>query len=282
MTDAIASMVPMLATVLLHFLWQGALVGVLAWMLLSALHTARPQARYAVACGALLACAMLPALTFAKLYFADSAATTAASLSMVATADIPADAADASVLSALSSPSNPMLPWIVALWAAGVQPSPLAKSLGAPLDRVGRVQVEPDLSVPGHPEIFAIGDMACALGEDGRPLPGLAPVAKQEGAHVARNILRSLRGEPREPFRYRDRGQMATIGRSRAIADLGRFTFDGFLAWLIWLVVHIYFLVGFKNRLFVVIQWAWSYLTYGRGARLIYSPDWRQHGELPG
>ncbi|HEX5065172.1 MAG TPA: NAD(P)/FAD-dependent oxidoreductase [Myxococcota bacterium] len=163
-----------------------------------------------------------------------------------------------------------------ALWAAGVQPSPLAKSLGAPLDRVGRVQVEADLSVPGHPEIFAIGDMACARGEDGKPLPGLAPVAKQEGAHVARNIMRSLRGEPREPFRYRDRGQMATIGRSRAICDLGRVRFAGFVAWLAWLVVHIYFLVGFKNRLFVVLSWAWSYLTFRRGARLIVDRDW--HG----
>ena len=161
-----------------------------------------------------------------------------------------------------------------ALWAAGVQPSPLAKSLGAPLDRVGRVQVEPDLSVPGHPEIFAIGDMACALGADGRPLPGLAPVAKQQGTHVARNILRTLRGEPREPFHYKDRGQMATIGRSRAICDLGRVRFAGFVAWLAWLVVHIYFLVGFKNRLFVVISWAWSYLTFRRGARLIVDRDW--------
>ena len=162
-----------------------------------------------------------------------------------------------------------------ALWAAGVQASPLAKSLGAPLDRLGRVEVEADLSVPGHPEIFAIGDMACAPGPDGRPLPGLAPVAKQQGRHVARSILRDLRGLPREPFRYRDRGQLATIGRSRAIADLGRVRFAGFAAWLAWLVVHIYFLVGFKNRLFVVFSWAWSYLTFRRGARLIVERDWR-------
>jgi NADH dehydrogenase len=162
-----------------------------------------------------------------------------------------------------------------ALWAAGVQPSPLAKSLGAPLDRLGRVVVEGDLSVPGHPEIFAIGDMACARGADGRPLPGLAPVAKQEGRHVARNILRMLRGQPRQIFRYRDRGQMATIGRSRALCDLGRVRFAGFPAWVAWLVVHIYFLVGFKNRLFVVLSWAWSYLTFRRGARLIVDRDWR-------
>jgi NADH dehydrogenase len=162
-----------------------------------------------------------------------------------------------------------------ALWAAGVQASPLAKSLDAPLDRSGRVLVEPDLSVPGHPEIFAIGDMASARDEDGAPLPGLAPVAKQEGAHVARNIRRMLRDEPRLPFHYVDRGQMATIGRSRAIAKVGPVEFAGFFAWLTWLVVHIYFLVGFKNRLFVVISWAWSYLTFRRGARLIENRDWR-------
>jgi NADH dehydrogenase len=161
-----------------------------------------------------------------------------------------------------------------ALWAAGVQASPLAKSLDAPLDRQGRVSVGPDLRVPGHPEIFAIGDMACAL-QDGRPLPGLAPVASQQGRHVARAILREREGLPPEPFRYRDRGQMATIGRSRAICDLGRLRFGGFLAWLAWLVVHIYFLVGFKNRLFVVLSWAWSYLTFRRGARLIVERDWR-------
>jgi NADH dehydrogenase len=162
-----------------------------------------------------------------------------------------------------------------ALWAAGVQASPLAKSLDAPLDRIGRVIVEPDLSVPGHPEIFAIGDMACVRDHDGRPLPGLAPVAKQQGACVAENILRTSRGEARLPFRYRDRGQMATIGRSRAICDLRRVRFAGFPAWLAWLVVHIYFLVGFKNRLFVVLSWAWSYLTFRRGARLIVDRDWR-------
>jgi len=162
-----------------------------------------------------------------------------------------------------------------ALWAAGVQASPLAKSLDAPLDRLGRVMVEPDLGVPGHPEIFAIGDMAHVRGDEGRPLPGLAPVAKQQGACVAQNILRNARGEPRLPFRYRDRGQMATIGRSRAICDLGRVRFAGFPAWLAWLVVHIYFLVGFKNRLFVVLSWAWSYLTFRRGARLIVGQGWR-------
>jgi NADH dehydrogenase len=164
------------------------------------------------------------------------------------------------------------------LWAAGVQASPLARSLGAPLDRLGRVLVEPDLSVPGHPEIFAIGDMACAKSADGSPLPGLAPVAKQQGAYVARLLRRERKGLPREPFAYRDRGQMATIGRSKAIVDLGRVRFSGFVAWLAWLVVHIYFLVGFKNRLFVVLSWAWSYLSFRRGARLIVERDWRRSG----
>jgi NADH dehydrogenase len=165
------------------------------------------------------------------------------------------------------------------LWAAGVQASPLGSSLGAPLDRQGRVRVEPDLSVPGHPEIFVIGDLARVDGADGAPLPGMAPVAIQQGRHAARTILRELRGGAREAFRYRDRGQMATIGRSRALVDLGRVRFAGFGAWVVWLVVHIYFLVSFKNRLFVVLQWAWSYLTFRRGARLIVAPDWRAAGE---
>jgi NADH dehydrogenase len=168
------------------------------------------------------------------------------------------------------------------LWAAGVQASPLGKLLGVATDRLGRIQVGPDLSLPDHPEVFVLGDQAHAAGPDGKPLPGLAPVAMQEGRFAARTIRDELRGRPRGTFRYRDRGQMATIGRSRAICDTGRLRFGGFAAWLFWLCVHIYFLVGFKNRLFVVLQWAWSYLTYGRGARLIYSPDWRQGGELPG
>jgi len=164
------------------------------------------------------------------------------------------------------------------LWAAGVKASSLARSLGVPLDRLGRVVVEPDLSVPGHPEIFVIGDMACAQSADGSPLPGLAPVAKQQGTHVARTLMREQKGLAREPFAYRDRGQMATIGRSKAIADLGRVRFSGFAAWLAWLVVHIYFLVGFKNRVFVVLSWAWSYLSFRRGARLIVERDWRRSG----
>jgi NADH dehydrogenase len=170
------------------------------------------------------------------------------------------------------------------LWAAGVEASPLGKALGLATDRVGRIRVGPALSLPDHPEVFALGDQAHALGENGAPLPGLAPVALQEGRYVARLIRDEIRGRPRRPFRYRHRGQMATIGRSRAICDTGRLRFGGFLAWLFWLGVHIYFLVGFRNRLFVVLQWAWSYLSYGRGARLIVSRDWRDEGggELSG
>ncbi len=162
------------------------------------------------------------------------------------------------------------------LWAAGVEASPLGRSLGAPLDRQGRVRVEEDLSVPGHPEIFVIGDQAHFEDGTGALLPGVAPVAMQQGDHVAQTILRDRVGMGREPFRYRDRGQMATIGRSKALCDLGRVRFGGFPAWVAWLVVHIYFLVGFKNRLFVVAQWAWSYLTFRRGARLIVAQDWRE------
>jgi NADH dehydrogenase len=162
------------------------------------------------------------------------------------------------------------------LWAAGVEASPLGKALGLETDRLGRVRVGPDLALPEHPEVFVLGDQAHALGADGAPLPGLAPVAMQQGRFAARAIRDGLRGKPRAAFSYRDRGQMATIGRSRAICDTGRLQFGGFAAWVFWLCVHIYFLVGFKNRLFVVLQWAWSYLSYGRGARLIVSREWRQ------
>ncbi|MGH0031761.1 MAG: NAD(P)/FAD-dependent oxidoreductase, partial [Myxococcota bacterium] len=158
------------------------------------------------------------------------------------------------------------------LWAAGVQASPLGAALGVEVDRQGRVAVEPDLSLPGHPEVFVAGDLARVDDAHGRPLPGVAPVAMQAGRFVARAIRNDRAGRPRGAFRYRDRGQMATVGRSRAVCDFGRLRFGGFAAWLFWLSVHIYFLVGFKNRLFVVFQWAWSYLTYRRGARLIVGP----------
>ena len=171
------------------------------------------------------------------------------------------------------------------LWAAGVEASPLGKALGLATDRLGRILVGSDLSLPEHPEVFVLGDQAHVAGPGGAPLPGLAPVAMQQGRFAARAIRGDLRGVPRGAFVYRDRGQMATIGRSRAICDTGRLRFGGFAAWVFWLCVHIYFLVGFKNRLFVVLQWAWAYLSYGRGARLIVSPDWRRReprGELPG
>lgn len=155
------------------------------------------------------------------------------------------------------------------IWAAGVAASPLARSLGAPLDRAGRVLVNPDLTVPGRDDIFVIGDLA-ALVQDGRPIPGVASAAMQEGRHAAGNIVRALHGEPCLPFRYRDKGSFATIGRGAAVGELlGRFQLSGFLAWLAWLVVHIYFLMGFRNRLLVMFHWAYSYLTYRRGARLI-------------
>ena len=161
------------------------------------------------------------------------------------------------------------LPAAVILWAAGVAASPLGKQLSAPLDRAGRVLVEPDLSVPGHPEVFVIGDLATLKDEQGKMLPGVAPVAMQEGRAVAHNIGRDLRHESRKSFHYVDKGSLATIGRASGIAQFGKLHISGFIAWLAWLCVHIFFLIGFRNRLIVLIQWAWSYLTYERGARLI-------------
>ena len=154
------------------------------------------------------------------------------------------------------------------IWAAGNAASPLGKTLGAEVDRVGRVLVAPDLSVPGHPEIFAIGDMA-AVTSNGKPVPGVAPAAMQMGRHVAKNIERDLQQRAREPFVYRNKGDLATIGRHRAVADFGRLQLTGFIAWLFWLFVHIMYLAGFRNRLSVLVEWAYSYFTYERGARLI-------------
>ena len=154
------------------------------------------------------------------------------------------------------------------LWAAGVAASPLAKSLGVPLDRAGRVFAEPTLTVPGHPEIFVVGDV-CALQQDGKPLPGVAQVAKQGGAHAARNILRAMRGEPLAPFRYVNYGNMATIGRGSAVADFGMFKASGLIAWLIWLFIHIFWLIGFRSRIVVLSEWAWAYVTFQRRVRLI-------------
>jgi NADH dehydrogenase len=160
------------------------------------------------------------------------------------------------------------------LWAAGVAAAPLTRSLGVSLDRAGRVPVEPDLSIPGHPEAFAIGDMATLRDEHGEPLPGLAPVAMQQGQAVAANVRRRLGGEPTRPFRYRDKGSMATIGRAAAVAVVGPLQLSGLPAWLAWLFVHITYLIGFRNRFLVLFQWAWAYLSWQRGARLITRP-WR-------
>jgi NADH dehydrogenase len=207
------------------------------------------------------------------------------------------------------------LPATVILWAAGVAASPLGKKLGVPTDRAGRVPVQPDLTIPGHPEIFVIGDLAAAKDAQGNPLPGVAPVAMQEGRYIAKlirdevrkgapSLSRSMRqggdfdsnetkntgGAPlpaavagsgnvtRPPFHYWDKGSLATIGRAAAVAQFGKIHISGFLAWLSWLFIHIFFLIGFRNRLLVFIQWAWSYITYERGARLItgstYLPGW--------
>jgi len=163
------------------------------------------------------------------------------------------------------------------LWAAGVRPAALSTRLGVELDRQGRVIVGPDLAVPGRPEVFVAGDQAHVEGPKG-PLPGIAPVALQQGRHLARQLRRELAGRPREPFRYRDKGQMATVGRSRAVLEMGRLRMAGRAAWLAWLVVHVYYLAGFKNRLFVVLQWAWAYGRYRRGARLIVGKRWRFYG----
>jgi NADH:ubiquinone reductase (H+-translocating) len=156
------------------------------------------------------------------------------------------------------------------VWAAGNAASPLGKSLGAELDRAGRVKIDEDLTIPGHPEVFVIGDMAVFTHQTGEPLPGVCPVAMQMGRHAARNIMASIEGRPMSPFRYHDKGQMATIGRNRAIADLKVVQFGGFFAWLSWLFIHLIFLIGFRNQVFVFFQWMWAYLTYSKGARLIY------------
>ena len=178
----------------------------------------------------------------------------------------------------------------VVLWAAGVAASPLGKKLGASVDRAGRVPVQADLSLPGHPEVFVIGDLAAAKDETGKPLPGVAPVALQQGKYVAKVIRHEVERTdryrisgseaPRPRFHYWDKGSLATIGRAAAVAQFGKIHISGYLAWLSWLFVHIFFLIGFRNRLLVFIQWAWSYVTYERGARLItgstYLPGWTE------
>jgi NADH dehydrogenase len=157
------------------------------------------------------------------------------------------------------------------IWAAGVKASPAGQWLKAEVDQAGRVKVGADLTVPGHPEIFVIGDTASVLGEGGKPLPGQAPVALQQGTYVASVIATRAKGSktPPPPFHYLDKGNLATIGRSSAIAEMGRIHLSGFLAWCAWLLVHIYYLIGFRNRVVVMIEWAWAYFTFQRGARLI-------------
>lgn len=159
------------------------------------------------------------------------------------------------------------------LWAAGVAASPLVRSLGAPVDRAGRVRVEPDLSVPGRPEVFVIGDAATLADRAGRPLPGVAPVAIQQARYVARGIIGRLRGQTPAPFAYRDKGNVAIIGRGAVVVDLGWLRFSGFVAWLFWLFLHITELIGFRNRLVVLVQWGIAYVTFQRSVRLITRYD---------
>jgi NADH:ubiquinone reductase (H+-translocating) len=161
-----------------------------------------------------------------------------------------------------------LIPSSSILWTAGVRASGLAAVLGAPLDRAGRVVVGDDCALPGRPNVFVIGDLAC-FGTPEGPLPGVSAVAMQQGRHVARTIMRDLRGEPREPFRYVDKGSMATIGRTRAVAQLGRLRLSGVAAWFMWLFVHLWYLIDRRNRLSVFLDWCWSYLTFRHGARLI-------------
>jgi NADH dehydrogenase len=164
------------------------------------------------------------------------------------------------------------------LWAAGVQASPLAAQLGVDLDRAGRVPVSSDCTIQGHSEVFVVGDMALFTGEDGSPLPGVAPVAQSQGRHVAKCIAADLAGSPRRPYRYLDKGNMATIGRSRAVLWSGRIQFGGIFAWLAWVFVHLLFLVTFRNRLLVFLKWAWAWATFERASRLI----WQQSASAQG
>jgi len=173
------------------------------------------------------------------------------------------------------------IPASVILWGAGVAASSLGKMLGVPVDRAGRVIVQPDLTVPGHPEVFVTGDLASATRHNGQPVPGVAPAAIQMGKFAASQIKRSVAGQPRENFEYWDKGSLATIGRSRAVADFGKLHISGYFAWLAWLFIHLLFLIGFRNRLFVISEWAWAYLTYNHSARLITDPGEKEPLERP-
>ena len=164
---------------------------------------------------------------------------------------------------------NEPIPSAVTLWSAGVAASPLGRKLGVAVDRAGRVLVGPELTVPGYPNVFVLGDLAAVTQKDGTLVPGVAPAAIQMGKYAAKTILGDVHGKPRRNFEYWDKGSLATIGRAAAVADFGRFHLSGFIAWLSWLFIHIFFLIGFKNRLLVMTEWAWAYLTFQRGARLI-------------
>ena len=175
------------------------------------------------------------------------------------------------------SPTSPMttsrseaerIPSAVTLWSAGVASS-LGRKLGVPTDRAGRVLVDPDLTIPGYPNAFVIGDLASVKQKNGTQVPGVAPAAIQMGKFAGKTVLADLAGKPRKHFEYWDKGSLATIGRAAAVADLGRVHLSGLLAWLSWLFVHVFFLIGFKNRVLVMLEWAWSYFTFQRGARLI-------------
>jgi len=161
------------------------------------------------------------------------------------------------------------IPTRTIIWAAGVMASPAGRWLGAEIDRAGRVKVRADLSVPGHPEVFVIGDTAAVAGADGAMLPGVATVAKQQGQYLARALVARHQGRTAAAFRYRNFGSLATIGRSRAVAQFGKFQLSGLPAWLLWSVAHVYFLIGFRKRFVVALNWAWSYITFERGSRLI-------------
>jgi NADH dehydrogenase len=162
-----------------------------------------------------------------------------------------------------------VIPTQTVIWAAGNTASPILQSLGAPLDRMGRAIVEPDCTIPGHPEVFVLGDAAAFNHQEGGTLPGICPVAIQMGEYTASVIEGDLAGRPRRAFSYWDKGQLAVIGRGQAVADIWKLHFGGFLAWMVWIFVHVFFLIGFRNRVLVLLQWAWSYVTYSRGARLI-------------
>jgi NADH dehydrogenase len=171
------------------------------------------------------------------------------------------------------------IPTRTIVWAAGVMASPAGRWLGAETDSAGRVKVRADLSVPGHPDVFVIGDTAAVAGADGAMLPGVAPVAKQQGQYVARALIARREGRTVPAFRYRDYGTLATVGRSRAVAQFGKLKVSGLLAWVLWSVAHVYFLIGFRNRFVVALNWAWSYLTFERGSRLITGLDARPEAQ---